>query len=209
MNNKPSGFSLIEVVIALTIALGVISVAMMLMIESNRLTNFIIDQSSAISTADASLSILTKNLRETTDGADGSYAISQASGNSLTFYANVDSDPETELVAFYLSDTNLMETITQPTNPNNPPIHYLSSNSTTKIAAHGIVNGTYTGNAIFTYYSNTYPADTTTNPLVEPVDVSAITLVRVHLDVDVNPVRIPDTHTVETFVELRNLNPNL
>lgn len=203
MNNNPSGFSLVEAIIALSISLVVISLAVLLMVDTNRITNFILDQSSAVATADASLNTLAKNLRETTDGADGSYAISQVSGNSITFYANVDSDPETELIQFSLVGTTLTEVTTQPTDPNSPPVQYLSANSVTRVIATGIVNGTVTGNPIFTYY------DSASNPLSDPVDISAITLVRAHLDVDVNPIRIPDTHTVETFIELRNLNPNL
>lgn len=197
---KPTGFSLPEVVIAMAIGTVALLVITTFMIEANRFQQFISEQSSAIATADEATTIMTKALRETTDGADGSYALGTASANTLTFYTDIDADSNTEQVTYTLTDTQISQTITEPTDA---PAQYLPANSTTKIVATNIVNGTYTGNAVFTYY------DDQNNSLPEPVDLSAVTLLQIHLDVNVDPNRIPDTHTIETYVQLRNLNDNL
>ncbi len=194
------GFSLPEIVIAMAIGTVALLVMTTFMIETNRFQQFISEQSTAIATADAATTVMTRALRETTDGADGSYAIGTASTNALTFYTDIDADSSTEQVTYTLTNTQLTQTITEPTAA---PAQYLSSNSTTKTVATNIVNETYTGNPIFTYYNDQNAS------LSMPVDLSAVTLIQIHLDINVDPNHIPDTHTIETYVQLRNLNDNL
>lgn len=197
---KQLGFSLPEIVVGMAVGTLVLLVIVTFMMETNRFQQFISEQSTAIATADAATTVMTKALRESTDGADGSYALGNATANTLTFYTDIDADASAEQVAYNLSGTTIQQTITQPTAA---PAQYLGANSITNTVATNIVNGTYTGNAIFTYY------DDQNNELPVPVDLSAVTLIRIHLDVNVDPNRIPDTHTIETYVQLRNLNDNL
>ncbi len=211
MNSKPllypaphnmvlKGFTLPEVLVTMAVGSMVLLIIVTFMIETNRFQQFISEQSTAISIADEATTVMTKALREATDGANGSYALDSAGDNNLTFYTDIDADTNTEQVTYNLTDTTLSQTIIEPTAA---PAQYLSQNGTTKTVATNIVNGTYTHNAIFTYY------DDQNNVLSNPIDLSAVTLIRIHLDVNVDPNRVPDTHTIETYVQLRNLNDNL
>lgn len=197
---RPLGFTLVEAVITISIGTLLVIGIVAFMIETGRLQSFISEQSDAIETADEATAVMTKALRETTDGADGSYAVVTAEANTLTFFSDIDADANAEQVTYTLSDTTITQTIIEPTTA---PAQYLSANGTTKTIATGIVNGTYTGNAIFSYY------DLNNAVLADPVSLSAVTLVKIHLDVNIDPNRVPDTHTIETYVQLRNLNDNL
>lgn len=196
----PFGFTLVEAVITVSIGTLLVIGIVTFMIETGRLQTFISEQSDAIETADEATTVMTKALRETTDGADGSYALVAAEANQLSFYSDIDADANAEEIIYALSDTTITQTIIEPTSA---PAEYVSANGVTKTVASGIVNGTYTGNAIFTYY------DLNNALLAEPITLSEVTLVKIHLDVNVDPNRVPDTHTIETYVQLRNLNDNL
>lgn len=201
MSYKPSnGFTLVETVI--TISIGTILVVAMVgfMIEASRLQSFVAEQAEAIETADEAANRLTKALRETTDGADGSYALETAAQYQLVFYSDIDADASAEQISYQIVGTSVMETVIEPTAA---PAEYLPANATSKTIATGIVNETYTSNALFSYF------DSANQLLPEPIDLAEVTLVKIHLDVNVDPNRIPDTHTIETYVQLRNLNDNL
>ncbi len=169
-------------------------------IESNRLAVFLTEQSEAVATADKISNQITKQLRETTDGDDGSYALAEATTGALAFYSDINADAMTEYVKYELVGNDLSRTIIEPSGA---PAQYLASSAQSTIVANYIVNTTFTGNPLFSYY------DTDNIQLAEPVDLAATTLVRIRLDVNVNPKNIPDTHTISTYVQLRNLNDNL
>lgn len=196
----PKGFSLPEFVVAMAVGLIALLVMSAFMVETGRLQTFISEQSEAIATGDAATTELAAALRETTDGDDGSFAIDTASDYHLTFFSDIDSDANTEKVDYQLTGTILYQTLTEPTGT---PADYLVANGVTTVSATGIVNETYTGNPIFTYY------DANNTILSEPIDLASVTLIKIHLDVNVDPNRVPDTHTIETYAQLRNLNDNL
>lgn len=203
MKNKTlysNGFTLIEAVI--TIAIGTLLVAGIVgfMIEAGRLQTFISEQSEAIETGNDAVTAMTKALRETTDGADGSYALEAIAANAITFYSDIDADASAEQITYALSGTVIIQSVIEPTDA---PAEYFPANQTDKTIASGIVNGTYTGNPIFSYY------DLNNVELIAPIDLVGVTLIKIHLDVNVDPNRVPDTHTIETYVQLRNLNDNL
>jgi Tfp pilus assembly protein PilW len=207
MNNKPClllqtkpGFSLVEAIVALGLSGLILGLLVSLMIESNRVQIFLSDQSTAIGTADATLSLLSQELRETTDGDDGAYALAEAGNTSFAFYSDIDADSAAEYIRYALVGTELQKTSTEPTGS---PAQYLAENAVTTTVAFSIVNDSFTGNPIFSYY------DTSNVELTEPISVSDVTLIKVHLDVNVDPNQIPDTHTSETVIQLRNLNDNL
>lgn len=207
MNNKPyqlapvrSGFTVVEVITALALSTILITILVDLMMQTTRLETFLSDQSTAITTADETLNLFSTELRETTDGDDGSYALAEASATSLAFYSDIDADTATEYIRYELVGTDIQKTVIEPTGT---PAQYLASNAVTTTVAYYIVNVSFSGNALFLYY------DTNNVQLSEPIMLSAVTLVKAHLDVNVNPNQIPDTHASETVVQLRNLNDNL
>lgn len=207
MNNKQfhfqrsnAGFSILEIVIVTAVTGALISLVVMFIIEANRITLFLSDQSEAILIADKTVSTLSKQLRETTDGDDGSFALVSVESDAIAFYSDVDKDEQTEYLGYTLEDTNLVRTMIEPSGT---PAVYDTATAESTIVAQNIVNSTETGEALFTYF------DTNNAELSDPVELSSVTLVRVRVDVNAHPEKIPDTHSIETTVQLRNLNDNL
>lgn len=206
MTNERPGLSLVEAVVATAITTGLLVMIFSFIIEGTRVEDFISDQSAAVASAESATSRMTSIMRELTDGDDGAYSIVEATPTTFAFYTDLDTDEEAELVRYYLDDTNLIESITEPSGD---PVEYDTSAAELDILSNYIVNQTEYSNEIFTYYNSDYPANATNNPLTEPIDVTEITLVEISFDVNVNPNRIPDTDTVSTFIQLRNLKTNL
>jgi len=166
-----------------------------------QMQTFISEQSQAISEAQEGAELFTKELRESTAADTGAYSIVQAEENSLTFYSDIDADIATERVHYFLDGTNFIRGVLEPSGD---PLTYSGTETETIISA-SVVNDSDT--PIFTYYDENYPS--TTTPLTYPADVTSITLAKIDLEVNVNPERVPDTFTLETFVQLRNLKDNL
>ncbi len=206
MHFNQQGISLVEVVVATAIMAIIVSMASALIIEGTRVQDFISQQSDAVAEANKSLTNITKYLRESADGDNGEYAIVESNGTTFSFYSDIDADNNTELISYYLNGTNLIESVIEPTGD---PLTYLEENAEESILSTHVINQTVYSNNIFTYYNSDYPADTTNNPLTEPVDITEISLVQIHLDININPNRIPDTSIVETFTQIRNLKTNL
>lgn len=195
-----NGFTIVEAVVAIGIGVILLGIIIDLMIQTNRLQIFLSDQSTAISTAEDMQSLLTKELRETTDGDDGSFALAEATALTLAFYSDIDSDSATEYIRYALVGTDLQKTTIEPIGT---PAEYLAENAITTTPAFSIVNDSFTGNDLFIYF------DTNNQQLTEPITLSDVTLIKLHLDVNVDPNQIPDTHASETIIQLRNLNDNL
>lgn len=195
-----SGFTVVEAVVGISIGVVLLGVLVDLMIQTNRLQIFLSDQSTAVSTAGKTLAVLTQELRETTDGDDGSFALAEATALTLAFYSDIDADSAAEYIRYALVGTNLQKTVIEPTGV---PAEYLPDTAITSTAAFSIVNESFSGNDLFIYF------DTNNQPLAEPITLSDVTLIKLHLDVNVDPNQIPDTYASETIVQLRNLNDNL
>lgn len=202
---KP-GLSVVEAVVTTGIVSILVVLVFSFIIESTRIEDFISDQSAAVTSTQNAITRMTSVIREISDGDDGVYAIVEATPTEFSFYSDLDADAEAELVEYYLDGTNLIERITEPTGD---PIEYDPANAEEDILSSYIVNQSEYDNDIFAYYNSDYPADVTNNPLTDPVDVTEITLVKISFDVNVNPNRIPDTDTVATFIQIRNLKTNL
>ncbi|MDP3970310.1 MAG: prepilin-type N-terminal cleavage/methylation domain-containing protein [bacterium] len=204
-SNK-SGVSMIEVLVAASITVILVTIVFSLMIEGTRTQDFLSQQSDAINTAQKGMETIDKSLREAVNGDNGQYALVELNADSITFFADTDNDNQVEQIQYYLDGNNLMQLITEPSLP---PVFYNPANSTTHLISDTVVNYSLYSNPIFEYYNKNYPADTTNNPLVAPIDLTEVTLIKVHLDVNADPNRIPETTTVETFIQLRNISSSL
>lgn len=201
-----SGFTLIETIVATSILIVIVIVSLSFIIQGTRIEDFLSQQSAAVASAEKAITRMTSVIRETADGGNGGYAIVEATNTEFTFYSDVDADESAELVRYYLDGTNLIESIIEPSEP---PIIYNDALAVERVLSSYVVNQSEYSNNIFTYYNGDYPDDVVNNPLTEPLDITDITLVQIHFDVNVNPTRIPDTDSVETFIQLRNLKTNL
>ena len=83
------------------------------------------------------------------------------------------------------------------------PVTYPASDDTVSVLANYIVNTDV--DPVFYYYNENYPGDAINNPLVTPINVQDVRLIRVHLLMNIDPVRAPNNVNIESFADLRNL----
>lgn len=208
---RKTGFTLIEVVIA--VGVMVLIGGGIVMFQKGVITNSQVMQSTLISQQQVrkALRLFSTELRSAAPSASGSFAVEAVSTSSITFYANVDSDPAVERVRYFYATSTagsallnvLKRSVAKPIGTS-----YTNSPEAITIVVRDVKN---TGaNPIFTYYDSTYTGvASSTAPLPQPVSVSTVRLVKMSLAVDPNAARSPVYHTYETQVSIRNLKDNL
>jgi len=131
----------------------------------------------------------------------GSYPIEEANKDSFIFYSNIDSDNLVERLRYFLDGKKLKKGVIKPSgqplvyNPNNEVITQLVEN---------VINP---NSEVFYYYDKNY--DGTGNPLPQPVNISAVRLVKITISVDEDLNRPPGPITETSQVSIRNLKDNL
>lgn len=145
---------------------------------------------------------ITGYIRKARQGDDGAYPLVSVADNDVVFYSDYDKDAVTERLHIYKNGDKILMGITDPSA--GIPKTYPGGDQQTKTIIERIVNDV--GTPIFYYYNKDYPADTTNNPLVDPIDVSTVRMVKLYLQINIDPNRAPDNIEQQTFVEIRNLN---
>jgi prepilin-type N-terminal cleavage/methylation domain-containing protein len=187
-----TGFTLMEISIAMAIFLTVVLLAGDFIIKGFRSTTFGSEQETAIQNARRGMEIMTKEIRGANDSERGDYPLSTVENDDFVYYSDIDDDGQMERVRYFLDDTLLKKVTTPP----GPADDYNMLSATTTIAEY--VNNQ--AEAIFTYYDNNY---------IETGDLDSIRLINIKLKINVTPERAPNDYYVETDVNLRNLKDNL
>ncbi|MBI2410454.1 MAG: prepilin-type N-terminal cleavage/methylation domain-containing protein [Candidatus Kerfeldbacteria bacterium] len=196
------GFTIIEMMVVTAIIAMLSVMAAHFLVTGLNIQRFVSEQNDAIAESRKALKTMVSELRETVPADTGAYPIEDATEQEIIFYSDVDKDNETERVRYFLEGTNIQRGIIEPSGD---PLEYLPENETVTTISHYIQNGS---DPVFTYYNQNYPADTSTNPLAEPTNISEIRLVEIRVLTNVDPNRVPDTRELEAMVMLRNLKEN-
>ncbi len=204
------GITIIEVIVS--IAIIVMITGGMIAFEKSIFTNSKVLQSALISQQQIrkTLGSFTSELRSASPSSGGAYAIEIAATSTLVFYSNIDNDVAIERVRYFFATSSannvynvLKKGITKPTGT----MYDLALEKISTVA-NDIKNSSTT--PIFTYYDASYNGQaSSTAPLVQPVFIPAIRLIKISLDVDPNAARSPFYQTYTTQVTLRNLKDNL
>ncbi|MFA5995706.1 MAG: prepilin-type N-terminal cleavage/methylation domain-containing protein [Patescibacteria group bacterium] len=197
-NHNAHGFSLIEMIIALMISAIIIVLVVEFIITSLHLQNYFSNQSDMLIASRKIVSVLSKQLREVSNGDNGGYPLVTAESYKLAFYSNIDNDAAVEQIQYYITGTNLIRAITKPTGN---PLQYNPATTTTTTIATQVTNQT-NSTPLFIYFNKDYPIDQTTNPLTTPINLKDVTLIKVSLHIN-------GSTSVETFIQLRNFKTNL
>lgn len=202
INYDKKGFTLIEILIAI----GIFGLIMIVVgsFQTNIFKYNQISRDSLQSAEDARsiLRVMVREMRSMQPSNIGSYPISQAATSSITFYSDTDADGIREQIRYFLSTTTLKKGVIVPTGT---PLTYNPAQEKFSFLAYNIKNGTST--AMFEYFDNTYTG--TSSPLVQPVTVSNVRLVKINLLIDADPNRSPLPRLYTSQVMLRNLKDNL
>lgn len=197
--------TLAEIVVVVAI-LGLIMLAVTAfqknIIVQNKFAN---DALSSAQDARIILRTMTRELRATSPGSNGAYAIAQAATNTLTFFSDTDGDGLKEQIRYYIATTTPPTLKRGSIKPTGSPSVYNPASEVISTLAYNIKNGTSV--ALFEYFDSTYAG--TSSPLTQPVTVTNIHLVRINLMIDADANRSPIPRTFTSQVHLRNLKDNL
>lgn len=197
---KSNGFGLIEMMVSVFILSLVVAVAAVFFGYYIKNYNFSFQQGQVIADADFLFARINEEVREMRVSEDGGYPLVVANDNEIGFYSNVDNDDSVEKVRYFLSGTEIIRGVTEPSE--SIPI-YDSMNETVSVVASDIRNTT----PIFYYYNQNWPGDNENNPLAQADRLIETRLVKVELVININPTENED-FKIDTEIMMRNLKTN-
>lgn len=202
-NNKIlAGMTLIEMIMAIAIFTIGIGGLTLLFSKTWKANSYTLEMGQSTMAISQSMKKTVDYIRRARQGDDGSYPIQSADDNEFVFFCDYNKDGTTEKLHFYKSGQNILMGVTNPTAV--VPKSYPSGDQTIITIATNIVNES--DEPIFFFYNNNYPADNVNNPVETPALPADIRLVKIMLEVNTVPGRDPDNISLQSFVEMRNLN---
>lgn len=197
------GYTLLEIIFAISIFVLATTIVTTYIISGYKTNRFANEQNDAIEHAQRGIETMVKEVREASPAENGDYPLAEADTQSFAFYSDIDLDQETEKVRYFLDDSNLKKGVIEPTGF---PATYPSENENVTILSQYVRNDT---NPIFYYYNEDWPSDTVNNPLSTPASPNEVKLIRLYLEININPAIAPAPFILESYVQVRNLKDNL
>lgn len=199
--NLKSGFSVVEVLVGIFILTLIGFAIYSFQKDIFSLNRIILGNLTAQGEARRAIKSMSAEIRTASPSSLGAYALSQTATSSFIFYSNIDSDSFKERVRYFIDGTTLKKGVIKPSGS---PLAYNPANETISELIHDMAN---TAAATFDYYDTGY--DGTTSPLVEPIDISAVRLVKITVVIDRDSQLPPGPITLTTQISMRNLKDNL
>jgi len=197
------GLTLIETVVVIGIFILVVGAVLSFVFYFYKTQRFSLESSGAIDEARRGLDQMVFEIRQAQESEAGNYTLEQAADNVLIFYSDIDADGRVERVRYFLDNSDFKKGVIEPYGD---PVSYPSANETVETIAQYVVS---TSTPIFMYYNGDWPADTVNNPLSTPANLTETKLIRVKLQIDLNPAASPRIFELEAYAQLRNLKDNL
>jgi hypothetical protein len=197
-----NGMSLVEMMMAIFIMLIAMEGFTLLFLKSFQQNSYILEEGVASANAARVVGNIVADLRKARQADNGAYPVASGDDFDLKVYLDIDNDGVTERVHYYVQDERLYQGVTNPTA--GLPVTYANEDHVVTMLLDYVTNTN--AQPIFYYYNKDYPSDTVNNPLSTPITVNTAKLIRVHLWVNIDPIRAPNNINIESFAEMRNLN---
>lgn len=188
------GFTIVESVVWVALFTAVMLAIMTSLISFYRTNRYVIDQASAVTSAQRGMDLMVRAIREISYGADGAYPIVAFGPNDFTFYTDYDSDPYVERVRYYLSGQRVMSSTTVPTGN---PMTYSGAGDVSVVSDY--VRNAELGLPLFTYY------DKNGAQINDYSRVAEVRFVVINEIADVNQTSLPNQIVLRSSAALRNL----
>lgn len=203
MQAKYKAMTLVEVLATIAIMLITMEGFTLLLVKSWSMNKFIIEEGLASAAASRATNKIITRLRSVRQADNGDFPVESGDDFDLKVYIDIDDDDDTERVHYFLDlDTDQLKVgITDPVGTT--PISYPADDDNVSVLTNYVVNEDT--NPVFYYYNKNYPGDQVNNPLATPINVEDARLIRVHLLVNIDPIRAPNNINIESFADLRNL----
>ena len=192
MHQKTQGFGLLELLVSLSIFVGILWLLGNFQVNVFSQNNFIGSGLNAEFETRTSLKKLIAELRAAVISDTGTYPIALATGSALTFYSDRDGDGLVEQIRFYVSGNKIYKGVIKPTGA---PLSYVAGNEKITTEVNFITNST----TVFTYF------DANTAQLNEPINLPEVRLIKITYTVDENASRPPAPLTLSAQVSVRSL----
>lgn len=203
IQQRPRGFSLIEVMLALGLLAVVMTTGTIFMryISSNYL--FSVNQYQLTDEATFVVRQIATELRQAEEAMNGAYALELLDDNEIIFYADVDNDGDIEKRRYYLDSFELKRDIVEPSG--SPPIYDVNQTKTTLL----LTNIDQQKLPLFFYYNDDWPEDQINNPLSYWVRPLETRLIKVVIPVvNQSDLAGEKSFSAESTVLIRNLKDN-
>jgi prepilin-type N-terminal cleavage/methylation domain-containing protein len=202
IKNNRRGFSLLEILIVVAIAVSVVIVVGNIGGNVNLLNGFVSQQLQSKSDIDQSLQVMAGEIRSAGLSASGAYPIDSASTSSFAFYSDIYKNGIPEHVRYFLASSTLYKGVIEPTGT---PIFYPTSTEVVTDVIDNIIPSS-TSTPLFSYYDATYTG--TQPPLPSSTPIASVRLVNISFGADVQPKQAPGPEYFSLLVDIRNLRSN-
>lgn len=195
------GFTLVEILVTTTIFSIIVGILTMFIRNIYYFNNIFSNGLTSYDDARKALQPIASEVRSASPSSLGAYPLEKTAENELIFFTDTNNDGLKEKIRYLLVGTALTRGVTSPTGN---PLQYVSSNEVLTTIVAGVRNGAV---PLFMYYNATYSG--IGNPLVQPVSVLDVRLVKINIIIDADPNRPPEPVSVTTQISIRNLKDNL
>ncbi len=201
MREYRRGFSLIELVISIGIAAGILFMVGTIASQLADIGNLVNSKLQNKQDIEISFEAMTTEIRSMKNSVLGAYPIESAATSSFIFFSDVDGDGIAERVRYFFNTSTVDKGITKASGS---PLAYVTSTETLRTIIPSVVLSTSTN--IFSYFDSNYTG--TQNPMAYPIDISQIRIVKSDVSVDVNPGKPPGASNYSDLITVRNLKTN-
>ena len=186
--------SLIEAMVWIMVLVSAMVALSSTVLYFYRTSHYALEEASAVASAQHGIDLMIRTMREASYASNGAYPIVSIGPNDVKFYADIDPDSGVEQVRYFLSGTNLMKGIVEPTGD---PSIYTSAESDTLVSEN--LRNAAQGVAVFTYY------DKNGAQIINYAKIAEVRFITANISVDVDPFRTPTPISLKSSAALRNL----
>lgn len=196
IGKQTKGLTLIEAVVAIAIFTIAIQGLTLLFAKSWKINSYTLQTGMASFIASRGVQTTIDVIRNARQADNGSFTIVSADDNNLIIYSDIDKDSTVERVHYYVDSGIFKVGITEPTS--DVPPKYPTGDQLVKSVADYVVNNA--DDPIFSYF------DINNTLLNTPATVNEVKMVRVYLEVNIDPARTPNNIVIQSYASIRNLS---
>lgn len=205
---KKNGFSLVEVLIVVAIAAGVVIVVGNIGTNVGNLNGFIASNLQSKSDIAQTLQIMTSEIRSAEPSAAGAYPIVSAGTSSFSFFSDINDSGAVDYVSYFLASGTIYRAVIAPTGT---PATYPTSSQ----VLYDVIDDVslLSSTSLFTYYGASYTGDSS-QALASPVSIASVRLIKIAFSSETSQSQnqgqgqISAPQYFSTLIDIRNLDSN-